>query len=124
MILNTKYINIIMNKLQVSLLIALIMLPLSATLIHLHVHGDIQWLMYLTIFDTVVITGLFIYSKTRIYGFWLNTLIGLSGIIYHAQFSFMGTLSDSMIILADVCIGFALITVFETKVRKSKRRRK
>lgn len=114
-----------LTKMQWTLLIALIMLPLSATLIHLHVHGDIQWLLYLALFDTVIITGMFMFDKTRIYGFWLNTLVGLGGVIYHAQFSFIGTLSDNMIIIADICIGYALLLAFQEKVKKkAKRRRK
>jgi len=107
-----------MNKLQISSLIALVMLPLSGTLIHLHVHPQLEWLLYLTIFDTIAVTLLFLHDKLRIYGFWINTVIGLGGIIYHAQFSLMGTLSDSMLILADVLIGYSLLLAFEKKGRK------
>ncbi len=110
-----------MNKLQISLLIALIMLPLSGALIHLKVHPDIQWLLYLTLFDAIVVTGLFVFNKTRIYGFWINTILGLAGVIYHAQFSLVGTLSDTMLIVADVMIGYALLTVFGQTMKGRKK---
>jgi len=87
------------------------MLPLSSTLIHAHVHEAIEWLFYVTLFDTVVITALFYLPKTKAYGFWLNTALGLGGIFYHATFSFTGTLADSMIIIADLAIGYVLYTM-------------
>jgi hypothetical membrane protein len=84
------------------------MLPLSATLIHAHVHEEIEWIFYMTLFDTVAITALFYFPKTKVYGFWLNTVLCLGGIIYHFSFSPTGTLADSMIIIADLAIGYVL----------------
>ncbi len=101
-----------LNKLQITLLIALMLLPLSATLIHSHVHATIEWVFWLTLFDTVIVTVLYVFDKTRIYAFWLNTLIAFAGIVYHAQFNFMGTLSDSLLCVADILIGYALLMVF------------
>ena len=110
-----------LSKLQISLLIALVMLPLSGTLIHLHVHPDITWILYLTLFDVVAITALYLHDKLRIYGFWLNTLICLAGVVYHIQIGFMRTLSDNTLIIADIMIGYALLLAFE---KAAKRRRK
>ena len=120
------------DKIKAALLIALAMLPLAATLIHIGVpYHNItweHWVTYLTLFDVIVVTALFVYEKTKIYGFWINTLLGLAGIVYHAQTSMVGTISDSMIIVADIMIGFALLTyVAKTKKltkRKVTRRKK
>ena len=107
-----------MNKTQISLLIALFLLPISAVLLHLKVHPDITWLLPIAIFDAVVITALYLHDKTRIYGFWLNTLLGLTGIIFHLQFSVIGTLADNAIMLSDMLIGYALLMLLTTTKRK------
>ncbi len=106
-----------MNKVQKALLIALFLLPVSAILLHLKVHPDITWLLPIAAFDAVVITALYLHKKTRIYGFWLNTLLGLTGIVAHLQFSLIGTMADNAIMLSDMLIGYALLTLL-TKGRK------
>jgi hypothetical protein len=115
-------------NLKTTLLIALLLLPLSATLIHAHVHPDVQWVFYFTLFDVIVITALFAFERTKMYGFWLNTIFGAVGLIYHLQTSIIGTLSDQMIIFADLLIGYALISLTQksviTKVKVPRRKRK
>ncbi len=105
---------------KIALLVALFMLPASATLIHGYVHPTITWIHYVTIFDAVVVTALFYFNKTRASGFWLNTVLALVGIIYHITFSPLQTLSDSMIIVADFAIGYALYTLPLNKDRQKK----
>ena len=115
------------DKIKLALLIALVMLPLSAIMIHGHVHPDIEWVYWFALFDVIVITGLYLYPKTTVYGFWLNTIFGAAGIFYHATFSLMGTLSDSMIILADLAVGYVLyvyLTQGILKAQKKIKRRK
>ena len=122
------------DKIKLALFTALVMLPLSAILIHGHVHPDIEWVYWFTLFDVIAITGLYLYPPTRTFAFWLNTVFGLAGIFYHATFSFMGTLADSMIILADVAVGYVLYVylvnkegiIFRPKrtTRRVKRRKK
>jgi len=96
------------DKVRLALFIGLIMLPLSGLMIHEHVHPDIEWVYWFVLFDAVVITALYIYPPTRTFAFWLNNVFGLAGIVYHAQYNLLGTLSDSMIIIADIMIGYVL----------------
>ena len=110
-----------MNKTQISLLIALFLLPISAVLLHLKVHPDIAWLLPIALFDAIIITALYLNNKTRIYGFWLNTLLGLTGIIAHLQFSAIGTLADNAIMLSDMLIGYALLVLLTSKKRSGRR---
>ena len=111
-----------MNKLQISLLIALFLLPVSAVFLHMKVHPDITWLLPLAIFDAIVITALYLHDKTRIYGFWLNTLLGVTGVIFHLQYSIMGTLADNAIMISDVLIGYALLNIFGQAVKKGRKK--
>jgi hypothetical protein len=110
-----------MKLVKIALLVALFMLPASSILIHGHVHPGIDWIIYLAAFDAVVITALFYVDKTKTYAFWLNTVIALGGVIYHAMFSPMGTLSDSMILVADIAVGYALYALAPAVVRKGKK---
>ncbi|MBU3904770.1 MAG: hypothetical protein KJ906_01310 [Nanoarchaeota archaeon] len=109
-----------MNKTQISLVLALFLLPMSAVLLHLKVHPDITWLLPLALFDAFVITALYLSDKTRIYGFWLNTLIGLGGVIAHLQYSVVGTMADNAIMLSDIMIGYALLSILGTKKGRKK----
>lgn len=97
-----------MDTIKVALLAALFLLPASAALIHSIVHPTVIWVLYVCVFDAIVVTALFYFDKTRPYGFWLNTGLAAAAIIYHATFSLIQTLSDNMIVVADFAIGYAL----------------
>ena len=103
-----------MDNVQKSLLIAMFLLPMSAVLLHMKVHSDITWLLPIVLFDAFVITALYLNDKTRIYGFWLNTLLGLTGVIFHLQLSVFGTAADNAILLSDMMIGYALLVLLTT----------
>ena len=72
----------------------------------------------------------FLNKKTAVYGFWLNSMLGLLGIIGHIQYSLMGTVADNAIMLSDMLIGYVLYIMYlEAKkpvraVKKVKRRKK
>ncbi|MDD5416690.1 MAG: hypothetical protein PHU12_01815 [Candidatus Aenigmarchaeota archaeon] len=107
------------DKRKLALLLALFSLAMSGVLLHLKIHPTITWLLPLALFDAIIITLMFYFEKTKIYGFWLNTLFGLVGIIFHLQTSVTGTMSDNAIMLADVLIGYVLLTTeFEKRKKK------
>ncbi|MBU3897047.1 MAG: hypothetical protein KJ697_03905 [Nanoarchaeota archaeon] len=107
------------DKRKCALLLALFLLPMSAVLLHLKVHPTITWLLPLALFDAIIITLLFYWDKTKTYGFWANTILGLVGIIFHLQTSVMGTMADNAIMLADMLVGYVLyVTVFEKRKKK------
>ena len=113
------------DKRKLAMLLALFLLPMSAVLLHLKIHPDITWLLPLALFDAFIITTLFFWDKTKVYGFWLNTILGIAGIIGHLQFDVIGTLADNAILGADILIGFVLFTtIYDVKKKVTKRRKK
>ncbi len=111
------------NKIHAALLAALVLLPLSSLIVHMHVHQDFpMWAVGFTVVDIVVITALLAYSKTKTYGFWLNAVFCIVGMIYHAQYSLMGTLSDNLTLLADLLIGYAVLMTAGALIAKGRKR--
>lgn len=120
-----------MNKtIYYSLLAALFLMPAAATLVHMNVHSKITWLPWVTIFDAIIITILMARKSTVEYGFYLNSLLAITG-LYHFFIKpelgvigmFMAGLSDVMFVAVDFLIGLAIYRLLasqnETPEQKS-----
>lgn len=98
-----------------SLLAALFLMPAAATLLHQRLHPDLVFLTYITLFDAIIITGLFIKRSTIQTAFILNTILCGAG-LYHLVMkldagiiaSIMYGLTDVMFVAVDFFIGLAL----------------
>lgn len=97
-----------LNLNNIFLLIALIALPVAGLLLHLKLHPDLTFLTWILWFDIIVITLLYLWQKTRFYGFALNTTFFVVGVIMHAMYVPGGGITDILISIPDFSIGFAL----------------
>lgn len=91
------------------LMLALFLIPISGFPLHTKLHADIWWINYIVLFDAVIITGMFYFKKTRFWGFWLNSVVGVTGILMHFGVGIMGTLTELALSVGDLAIGFALV---------------
>mgnify|MGYP001597639454 CR=1 FL=1 len=87
------------------LLAGLISMPISAIFIHTKIHSQIPWLIYIGLFDLIIISLLFMSEKTKVYGFWLNAALAIAGIFFHLDYK---AYSDVFLGIADISIGLAL----------------
>jgi len=90
------------------LIIALIALPLAATFLHIKLHPDYKWLIYITLFDTIIITLMYFSRKTIFYGFMLNTVFFIVGVIAHFYVLKMGAINDVLMSIPDFSVGYVL----------------
>lgn len=96
------------------------LMPASATLLHQRLHPDLVFLAYITFFDAIAITVLFVKKSTVQTAFILNTILCGAG-LYHLFMnlgagiiaSFMGGLTDVMFVAVDFFIGFALYRLIQ-----------
>lgn len=105
-----------MNKtVHYVLLAALFLMPAAATLLHMKLHANVSWLLWVTLFDAIVVTALLVKKSTVEYGFYLNSLLALSG-LYHFFIKpdlgivgmIMYGLTDVMFVAVDFLIGLAI----------------
>ena len=89
------------------LIIALIALPLAATMLHIKLHSeDYPWLVYITAFDAVIITLMYLSKKTMFSAFILNTTLFVVGVIAHLTVA--GGWGDVLMAIPDFAIGYVL----------------
>ncbi|MFH1359178.1 MAG: hypothetical protein ABIH37_04775 [archaeon] len=94
------------------LLIALIALPLAGTLIHIKLHNETYpWLIYITLFDVIVISLMYLFRKTIFSGFILNTVLFVTGVIAHLTVA--GGWSDVLLAIPDFSIGYVLWRLYK-----------
>ena len=95
------------------LMAGLIALPIAGTMLHIKIHAKLTYLTYITLFDAVIISLLYLSRKTIFYGFMLNTTLFIVGVIAHFySVGFKGT-SDVLLSIPDFSIGYALWEVYK-----------
>jgi len=105
------------NLTNIILLIAFIALPIAGLMLHLKLHSQYTFLTYILLFDIIIITLLYLNNKTIFYGFALNTVFFIVGIIAHLTVA--GGWSDVLIAIPDFSIGYVLwIQNLSTKTSK------
>jgi len=97
-----------LNLNNIFLFVGLIALPIAGLLLHLRLHPDLTFLTWILWFDIIVISLLYLWEKTRFYGFVLNSVFFIVGVIMHAMYVPGGGISDILISIPDFSIGFAL----------------
>ncbi len=97
-----------LNSNNVLLLLGLIALPVAGLMLHLRLHSDLVFLTYILLFNIVVIPLLYLFNKTRFYGFILNSVSFIVGVIMHATYVPGGGLSDILLAIPDFVIGYVL----------------
>lgn len=98
-----------------SLLCALFLMPAAGTLLHQRLHPNLDFLTYITLFDAIIITALFVKKSTANTAFILNTILAGAG-LYHLVIkldagivaSIMYGLTDVMFVAVDLFLGLAL----------------
>jgi hypothetical protein len=90
------------------LLAGLVALPAAAIPLHLRLHATIPWILYATLLDILLVTPLLYLPRTRLWGFYLNTVLAAVGFLFHLMYSPPGTLSDQLFLVSDFAIGYAL----------------
>jgi hypothetical protein len=94
------------NHINLTLLTAFIALPIAGLLLHLKLHSQYTFLTYILLFDIIIITLLYLNKKTIFYGFALNTVFFIVGVIAHLTVA--GGWSDVLIAIPDFSIGYIL----------------
>ncbi len=96
------------NLNNIALLIAFVALPVAGLMLHKRLHSELTYLTWILLFDIVVITFLYLSEKTRFYGFILNTVFFIVGVIMHLMYVEGGGISDILLSIPDFSIGFIL----------------
>lgn len=110
-----------------ALLAALFLMPVVATLLHQRLHPNLTFLTYITLFDAIIITALFIKKSTVNTAFVLNTIL-CGAALYHLVIylergilaSIMGGLTDVMFAAVDFFIGLALYRLVQQESQAEK----
>jgi len=97
-----------LNYLNLILLIGFIALPIAGLMLHLKLHPALTYLTWILWFDIIAITLLYMSNKTLIYGFILNTVFFVVGVIMHLMYVPGGGISDILISIPDFSLGFIL----------------
>ena len=90
------------------LLIAFVALPVAGLMLHLKLHPDLTYLTWILWFDIIVITLLYLFRKTLIYGFILNTVFFATGVVMHLTYVSGGGISDILLSIPDFSLGYIL----------------
>ncbi len=93
---------------NILLLLAFIALPVAGLMLHLKLHPDLTYLTYILWFDIIIISILYLFDKTRFYGFVLNTVFFAVGVIMHIIYVPGGGITDILLSIPDFSIGFVL----------------
>jgi hypothetical protein len=96
------------NANNILLLLGLIALPVAGLMLHLKLHSDLVFLTYVLLFNIIIIPLLFLFNKTRFYGFILNSVSFVAGVIMHAIYVPGGGISDILLAVPDFAIGYVL----------------
>jgi len=110
------------NLTNIFLFIALIALPIAGLMLHLKIHSGYHFLTYILLFDIIIISLLYLSNKTIFYGFALNSIFFIVGIIMHLIYIPGGGISDILLSIPDFSIGYALWKLsINEKILKRKR---
>ena len=94
------------------LMIALIALPLAGTMLHIKLHNtDYPWLVYITAFDVIIISLMYLSRKYMFSAFILNTTLFIAGVIAHLTVA--GGWGDVLLAIPDFAIGYVLWEEYE-----------
>jgi len=94
------------------LMAGLIALPLAATMLHIKLHNeDYPWLIYVTLFDTIIISLMYFSRKTIFSAFILNTVFFVVGVIAHLTVA--GGWGDVLMAIPDFSIGYVLWRLYK-----------
>ena len=96
------------NANNILLLLGLIALPVAGLMLHLRLHPDIVFLTYILIFNIAIIPLLYLFDKTRIYAFLLNSVSFAVGAIMHGIYLGTGGIGDILMGIPDFAIGYVL----------------
>jgi len=96
------------NSINILLILGLIALPVSGLMLHLRLHSDLIFLTYVLLFNIIIIPLLYLFEKTRFYGFILNSVSFVVGVIMHATYVPGGGISDILLAVPDFAIGYVL----------------
>ena|SRR3989344_2522235 len=96
------------NHTNIILLIGLIALPIAGLMLHLRLHADKTYLTWILLFDIIIISLLYLFNNTRFYGFILNSVFFIVGVIMHIMYVPGGGLSDILLSIPDFSIGYVL----------------
>ncbi len=96
------------DSINILLLLGLIALPVAGLMLHLKLHSDLVFLTYVLLFNIVIIPLLYLFDKTRFYGFALNTVSFVVGVIMHVMYVPGGGISDILLAVPDFAIGYVL----------------
>ena len=94
------------------LMVAFVALPIAGLMLHLKIHPQYVWLTYVLWFDIIIITLMYFSKKLMFYGFLLNTVFFIVGVIAHATVVPGGGISDILISIPDFAIGYALWSLY------------
>ena len=96
------------NANNVLLLLGLIALPIAGLMLHLRLHPEYGFLTYILIFNIAIIPLLYLFEKTRIYAFLLNSVSFAVGAVMHGVYLGVGGISDILMGVPDFVIGYIL----------------
>ena len=96
------------NANNILLLLGLIALPVAGLMLHLRLHPDIVFLTYILIFNIAIIPFLYLFDKTRIYAFLLNSVSFAVGAVMHGIYLGTGGIGDILMGIPDFAIGYVL----------------
>ncbi len=96
------------NSINILLLLGIIALPVAGLMLHLKLHSDLTFLTYVLLFNIIIIPFLYLFEKTRFYGFILNSVSFVVGVIMHITYVPGGGLSDILLAVPDFAIGYVL----------------
>jgi len=97
-----------LNYINFILLIGFIALPIAGLMLHLKLHPDLTYLTWILWFDIAIITLLYLFNKSLIYGFILNTVFFVVGVVMHIMYVPGGGISDILLSIPDFSLGFIL----------------
>ncbi|MBT4136184.1 hypothetical protein HOD75_01800 [archaeon] len=97
-----------LNTTNIILLIAFIALPIAGLMLHLKLHPDLTFLTYILWFDIIAITLMYLFNKSIFYGFALNSVFFIVGVIMHIMYVPGGGISDILLAIPDFSIGYVL----------------
>lgn len=93
---------------NILMLIAFIALPIAGLMLHLKLHPDLTFLTWILWFDIIIISMLYLWEKTRFYGFALNSMFFIVGVIMHLIYVPSGGISDILLSIPDFSLGYIL----------------
>jgi hypothetical protein len=107
-----------MTSQRTTLWVALVSLALGATLLHYRVHTPGEdptdlWPNLFSVLDLVLVSALFRFRSTALFGLLLNSFLAFLGIIMMADYSLSATLAGQVKVMPGVnFFGWLLLTTF------------